>query len=366
MADVEDMYRITYVQGESITVHMDHRDVVFSRREKMYVADFSDWLAVDQQRVEQLYTSLSLMTVSYKENLCTRKEVRRALEAGEFLKALGYPSERDALEVLYAGNVRKSLTVRMTLRASSFYTIDGPQVEAIRGMTTKRHVKGSVVRDEGAKMQVTNQDLTMDVMHVAGEKFLISICSPLGLLLVCHLKTETLQELGHGAQKHLNTLKSRGFEGKNITADSHKSFKALKGSFPGVEIDPSGAGDYLDRIDTKIRRVKELMRSVVSGLPFKLPKDRIKDLVTYSVGRLNLRNTEMLMSQECPRVRFKGQRPEYSSELALAFGDYVEAYNPKAHAKSNDVFVPKTEPCIALYPEVNTNWSWVLFNLITN
>jgi hypothetical protein len=35
MADVEDMYRVTYVQEESITVHMDHRDVVFSRREKM-------------------------------------------------------------------------------------------------------------------------------------------------------------------------------------------------------------------------------------------------------------------------------------------------------------------------------------------
>ena len=75
MADVEDMYMITYVQGESITVHMDHRDVVFSRHKKMYVADFSDWLAADQQRVEQLYTGLSLMTVRDKENLYTRKEV---------------------------------------------------------------------------------------------------------------------------------------------------------------------------------------------------------------------------------------------------------------------------------------------------
>jgi hypothetical protein len=106
MADVEGMYRITYVQGESITVHIDYRDIVFSRREMMYVADFSDWLADDQQRVKQLYTGLSLMTVSEKENLYTRQEVRRALEAGEFLKALGYPSERDALEVLHAGNVR--------------------------------------------------------------------------------------------------------------------------------------------------------------------------------------------------------------------------------------------------------------------
>jgi hypothetical protein len=32
------------------------------------------------------------MTVKDKEDLYTRKEVRRALEAGEFLKALGYPS----------------------------------------------------------------------------------------------------------------------------------------------------------------------------------------------------------------------------------------------------------------------------------
>jgi hypothetical protein len=63
-------------------------------------------------------------------------------------------------------------------------------------------------------MQVTYQDLTMDVMHLAGEKFLISICSPLGLLLVGHLKTESLQEIGHGVQKHLNMLRSRGFDGK--------------------------------------------------------------------------------------------------------------------------------------------------------
>jgi hypothetical protein len=122
-------------------------------------------------------------------------------------------------------------------------------------------------------MQITYQDLTMDAMHVAGEKFLISICSPLGLLLVCHLKTERSQELDHGVQKHLNTLRSWGFDGKKITVDPHKSFEALQGSFPGVEIDLSGAGDHLDKIDTKIRRVRELMRSVVSGLPFKLPRE---------------------------------------------------------------------------------------------
>jgi hypothetical protein len=147
--------------------------------------------------------------------------------------------------------------------------------------------------------------------------------------------------------------------------DPHKSFESLQGSFPGVEIDLSGAGDFLDKIDTKIRRVKELMRSVISGFPYRLPKERVRDLVTYAVGRSNLRSTDMLMSSECPRVRFTGQIPEYSSELGLAFGDYIEAYNPKAHAMSNDVFVPRTEPCIALYPVMNTNGSWVMYNLNT-
>jgi hypothetical protein len=59
------------------------------------------------------------MTASDKENLHTRKEVLRALEAGEFLKALGYPSERDALEILQyvLGTYETYLTVRMTLGA---------------------------------------------------------------------------------------------------------------------------------------------------------------------------------------------------------------------------------------------------------
>ena len=43
MADAEDMYRITYVQGVSYTVHMDDRDLVFHSRDKFYVGDMRAW-----------------------------------------------------------------------------------------------------------------------------------------------------------------------------------------------------------------------------------------------------------------------------------------------------------------------------------
>jgi hypothetical protein len=39
-ADVEDFYDIMYVQKQAFIVHMGDRDLVFNRREKLYVADW--------------------------------------------------------------------------------------------------------------------------------------------------------------------------------------------------------------------------------------------------------------------------------------------------------------------------------------
>jgi hypothetical protein len=60
LSDVEDIYPVTYIQGESFTVHMDDRDVIFACRDKMYVADFSDWIVKDDQRREEVCAGLSL------------------------------------------------------------------------------------------------------------------------------------------------------------------------------------------------------------------------------------------------------------------------------------------------------------------
>jgi hypothetical protein len=79
---------------------MEDRDVIFTQRDKMYVADFLDWLVHEDNVAQELCSGLNLLTVQDKESLYTRREVRKALEAGEFLKALGYPSERDALKIL--------------------------------------------------------------------------------------------------------------------------------------------------------------------------------------------------------------------------------------------------------------------------
>ena len=131
-----------------------------------------------------------------------------------------------------------------------------------------------------------------------------------------------------------------------------------------MEIDPAGAGDHLDEIDMKIHRLKELMRSVVAGFPYPLGKDLVKDLVTYAISRSNLKASKGIESNVCPRVRFTGYKPDFKTELSLAFGDYVEVYDPKSKGKSNDIITAQTEPCVALSPSASRNGSWVFY--ITN
>jgi hypothetical protein len=41
-ADVKDLYKITYQPQHSFTVHLPNRDIVFYRRDKLYMADFSE------------------------------------------------------------------------------------------------------------------------------------------------------------------------------------------------------------------------------------------------------------------------------------------------------------------------------------
>jgi hypothetical protein len=148
--------------------------------------------------------------------------------------------------------------------------------------------------------------------------------------------------------------------------DPQRSISGLRGSFPGTEVDVTGAGDHLDKVDSKIRRIKETMRSVIAGLAFSLPKRLVKDLVTYVVSRINTRRTTALNDNVYPRVKFTGRKVDYKMEYCLAFGDYVEAYDPRAEKKSNDAMTNRTEPCIVLYPSGNLNGSWIFWNMNTS
>jgi len=101
-------------------------------------------------------------------------------------------------------------------------------------------------------------------------------------------------------------LKSRGFKPKIVYTDPHSMFRSMTQEFPGTEINVGGTGDYVAKVDVKIRRIKEMARKVKAGLPWELPEQLLKDLVTYAVSGINICRTTALAENVCHRVLFTG------------------------------------------------------------
>ena len=105
-----------------------------------------------------------------------------------------------------------------------------------------------------------------------------------------------------------------------------------------------------------------MCRAILNGIDYKLPISLVNQLVTFCVSRINVQTTSSLTSNWCPRVRLTGRKVDFKKEYSLTFGDYVEARNPQV---VSNTMTPRTDPCIALYPTLNVNRSWKLYNLRT-
>ena len=120
-------------------------------------------------------------------------------------------------------------------------------------------------------------------MHIDENNFLVTTSDPLQLTQQCYLTSESANQLGLGLQGLINKLRSRGFNPTIVYTDPGSGFRALTTAFPGTLIDISGAGNYVAKVDVKIRRIQEVYHSVKSRLPWKLPNALVKDLVAYAV-----------------------------------------------------------------------------------
>ena len=112
--------------------------------------------------------------------------------------------------------------------------------------------------------------------------------------------------MGAGIQEHLNLLRTRGFDARVCMVDPQSGFVPLQNRFPGLQIVTGGAGDHLPKVDSKMRRIKEVCRCVKSELEWTLPKGLVRDLVKYGTSRTNIRRTKAAKTNVCPRIKFTG------------------------------------------------------------
>ena len=336
MSDVEDLYDITYIQGESYTVHLPDGDLVFKRRNKLYVADMSEWAT----NAPAVYVT----TTSENEAGYSALEVKRARKAKELIENSGFSSEHDALGLATDGNLTGvPVTSKDVKRAFEIY---GKTPQGVRGRRTQHKVKSQSVNEDIKSPFGEKQEMYGDVAFFSQQPFLVCLSMPLGLITVSELANRKATTLGSALHTHISTIQNRGFNPTIVHLDPERGFTALESAVPGVEVDVSGAGDHMAKLDVNIRHIKEIYRSTYDSLPWKMPKWMVKDFVKYCVSRRNLRRTSR--TAEAPRVKFTGRKPAYAQELSIGYGDYVESYDPKV--VSNNAEQKRTVPCLHSIP----------------
>jgi hypothetical protein len=66
--------------------------------------------------------------------------------------------------------------------------------------------------------------LYIDVMHIDGCMFMITVTDPLNLTLQTKIMSDNRLELGMALQGHMAVLRSRGYEPCTVYTDPHSSF----------------------------------------------------------------------------------------------------------------------------------------------
>ena len=92
---VEDVADVEYITGTGFVVRIGDTVIVFKRRKNIYVADLSSWKQQD----------MSLATIMDRENMYTKKDRARVIEAGEFIKSSGYSTKEEAIALVRDGNI---------------------------------------------------------------------------------------------------------------------------------------------------------------------------------------------------------------------------------------------------------------------
>lgn len=287
----------------------------------------------------------------------TKREVSQAWKARELLGRMGFPSVARAIQMVETG-ANFDVTARDFQIADSIW---GKDVTSIKGKTKKR---ASPVADISVGPAIVQQQqvLAIDVMFIDKIPVLIGLASPLGLTIATSLVSLDLQKSSRsaavimkGISYFLGVLSSRNFLTPLLMSDGEGAIGKLQSELNtlGIEVDISGAGGHVARIERKIQVIKERVRAHIHLLPFTLNNMGVIMCILYCVSRLNFEPSETRTWGACPREAFLGRKLDGRRDFRCAFGDYVLATVPM----TNNTMSARAEEYVVMLPLGNRTGS---------
>ena len=124
------------------------------------------------------------------------------------------------------------------------------------------------------------------------------------------------------------SLTSRNFIVQMVMSDGEGAIGKLKNQLQmlGIEVDVTGAGGHVARIERRIQMIKERVRAHICGrLTFTLSFLGMSTLISYCVSRINYQPSGSRPGGSSPVEVFTGERADGTRDFRAAFGDYVYA-----------------------------------------
>jgi hypothetical protein len=142
---------------------------------------------------------------------------------------------------------------------------------------------------------------------------------PLDLVLA--VPQRTASAVKEGLDSMVGTMVGEGFSVSTIFSDGEGAVGKLKThlNMLEIELDVSGGGGHVARIEREIQMIKERIRAHMTGrLPFTITFLGIAMLILYCESRLNYQ--KLGVTGGCPREEFSGRRVDGNRDFRAPLG----------------------------------------------
>lgn len=345
-------------------VRNSHFDVRFSgigapvrfqvRKNGLYVADGSKVI----QRLRQAMVT----TVAQRESAYPPDQIKRAKQAREIQARLGHVSADALIRSINNGAlINVPITAADVLRANEIY---GASEARLQGTKRKDRQNPMGILEFIPRPVQVDQVLLADIMQIEADLFLISVSYPLRLTMVALLSDKKATTVASALVDHVEHYKAKGFNVTRIVTDPEATMRAagciLKQH--GVDHDEVGVDQHVARVEVMVKLIKEKTRSILHGLPYRLPNQLTRYAVQYATRMTNAMAPRHSTHGTSPRELFLGRKTDLRRDFKVTFGDYCHI---PIYSTSRNTMQPRTIPAISLGGKGNVTGSAEFFVLST-
>ena len=262
-----------------------------------------------------------------------KKEIDRVKAALDLQEYLGWPSIQDFIKIINGNEIRNvNINVDDIKRAIHLYGIPAP---CLKGKMKRRRPLSHDTLDflqQPLPVEIHEKrvELYVDIFKFGGIHFMLIESSRIKYIDVESVTSQAMASIVPIVQKVIKKYRLRGLEVTSVHIDNQiNNDESEQGRQPATIV-PYSADEHVSVAERRIRTIKERMRSVLAGLPYKaVPKIMIRGLAKKVKSMLNqfpVRNGG-ISATISPTEIVEGKRKPDLGMKRINFGQYVEIHN---------------------------------------